>query len=75
MQRHKVKTERWIRAGHRGPVGLCTCINSGGRGFETRSRLILLMESGKAKNENGAYHSSGKAKRAEHSHSWVGRRP
>ena len=30
------------QAGRRGPVGLCTCINSGGWRFESRHCLILL---------------------------------
>ena len=34
----------WNQAGHRGPVGLCTCIISGGREFETsRRRLFILL--------------------------------
>ena len=35
---------RMDRAGHRGPVGLCTCIIPGGRGYKSCCRRVPLIQ-------------------------------
>ena len=44
-------TNSWEHSGHQGPVGLCTCINLGGCGFESRCCVSPLIFSAKGQGE------------------------